>query len=116
MTGPVLVSASARTPSKAAFALLVGLCLLACRGKEGPKLGAASPSASGSAEAAPISTLVVDHGELDTRAPKDSARIAATAIATTVYKLPDSASRRLGYLRLGGTVQRDPEPTPGKGC
>jgi hypothetical protein len=98
------------------LAWLVALALPACHGKAGTKAGAPSPNASSSAAPAAISTLVVDHGELDTRAPKDSARIAATAIATTVYKLADTGSRRLGYLRLGGTVQRDPEPTPGKGC
>lgn len=43
-------------------------------------------------------------------------RIAATAIATTVYALPDTNARRLGYIRLGGRVRRDAEPVPGKGC
>jgi hypothetical protein len=59
---------------------------------------------------------VVDHGELDTKAPDQAPRIAATVIAATVYKLPDAASRKLGYLRLGGSVPRDREPVPGKGC
>ncbi len=94
----------------AAFSLL----LAACHGKsQGPTGG---PSASPSASAAPISAVVVDHGELDTKAPVSASRIAATAIATTVYKLADTASRRLGYVRLGGTLARDPEPVKGKGC
>jgi lipoprotein-anchoring transpeptidase ErfK/SrfK len=95
---------------------LIALCLAGCPGKGKSNAAQPSPSASGSAQPAPISTVVVDHGELDQRAPKDAARIAATTIATTVYKLPDTGSRRLGYVRLGGNVQRDPEPTAGKGC
>jgi hypothetical protein len=78
---------------------------------------AASASAKPtSANEAPISSVVVDHGELDTRAPDDAPRLAATKIATLVYKLPDLESRRLGYVRLGGIVKRDPEPVQGKGC
>ena len=37
-------------------------------------------------------------------------------IAATVYKLPDTGSRRLGYIRLGGVVKRDKDPVPGRGC
>ncbi len=89
------------------------MLLLSCHGKSSATHSARpAPSAS----AAPISTVPVDHGELDTPAPKGALSIAATAIATTVYKLPDTASRRLGYIRLGGTVQRDAEPVKGKGC
>jgi hypothetical protein len=58
----------------------------------------------------------VDHGELDTKAPDDAPKIAATVIAATVYKLPDTGSRRLGYVRLGGVVKRDRDPVPGHGC
>ncbi|HWA75047.1 MAG TPA: L,D-transpeptidase [Polyangiaceae bacterium] len=103
-----------QAPKALTFALLLGLCLTSCQRKAGQK--APVPGASASASAQAISTIVVDHGELDTRAPKNSARIAATTIATTVYKLADTASRRLGYIRLGGSVERDAEPTPGKGC
>lgn len=63
-----------------------------------------------------MSRIVVDHGELDTRAPSSSPKLAATTIATTVYKLPNRDARRLGYIRLGGIVPRDPSPVPGKGC
>ena len=58
----------------------------------------------------------MDHGELDTETPELAEKLVATAVATTVYKLPDSASRRLGYVRLGGTVRRDPSPVKGNGC
>jgi lipoprotein-anchoring transpeptidase ErfK/SrfK len=60
--------------------------------------------------------VVVDHGELDTKAPDNSPKLAATIIAATVYKLPDTGSRRLGYVRLGGVVTRDADPVRGKGC
>lgn len=63
-----------------------------------------------------MSSVVVDHGELDTKAPSTSPMLAATAIAATVYKLPNTSSRKLGYIRLGGQVERDPEPVSGEGC
>jgi hypothetical protein len=91
----------------------LGLFLFACHGKGSAPHGQA-PAASASVAAA--STVVVDHGDLDTKAPSGALRIAATTIATTVYKLPDVASRRLGYLRLGGSVERDRDPVKGKGC
>jgi lipoprotein-anchoring transpeptidase ErfK/SrfK len=80
-----------------------------------------APSASGrtpapSPMAAPLSSIVVDHGELDTQAPDDAPKLAATVIAAIVYKLPDIDSRRLGYLRLGAVIRRDREPVSGKGC
>jgi len=86
-----------------------------------PKTSAAQPEASASASAsaalaASAAPSSVDHGELDTQAPSDAPKLAATTIATTVYKLADTGSRRLGYIRLGGIVDREPEPTRGKGC
>lgn len=94
-------------------------CACRSRGKAdaSPKPApSAIASAEPAAQAAPVSSLQVDHGELDTRAPKDSPRLAATVIAATVYKLADSNARKLGYLRLGAVVQRDADPVPGKGC
>ena len=86
----------------------------------GCKHGAAQPApASASASArgpAPISTMAVEHGDLDTLAPDGSPRLAATVIAATVYKLPNTAARRLGYLRLGAIVKRDAEQAKGEGC
>ncbi|HET9957528.1 MAG TPA: L,D-transpeptidase [Polyangiaceae bacterium] len=91
--------------------------LPACRAKPQASPGHAAASASALASSnAPMSTVVVDHGELDTKAPSDAPRLAATTIATTVYKLPDTASRKLGYIRLGGIVRRDPASVSGKGC
>ncbi len=77
-----------------------------------------SPSAAASAAAAavPPSGPVVNHGELDTVTPKDAASIGSLVIAATVYKLPDTGSRKLGYIRLGGSVPRDREPVKGRGC
>ncbi len=96
---------------------IFGLMALAPACSHAPSgAGGAAASASASASAAPISTIVVDHGELDTKAPDNAPKVAATVIAATVYKLPDVGSRRLGYIRLGGTVTRDPGPVSGKGC
>ncbi len=81
-----------------------------------PSASAAQPALAASVHSAPMSSIVVDHGELDTVAPTSSPKLVATTIATTIYKLPNRDSRRLGYIRLGGTVPRDPNPVPGKGC
>lgn len=100
-----------------AWALGAVLAVLAagCREKPAPPKGEVLAAAAGSAPL-PASSLHVDHGELDTEAPSNSPKLVATTIATTVYKLPDTGSRRLGYVRLGGVVQRDPEPVKGGGC
>ena len=42
--------------------------------------------------------------------------LGATRVATTVYKLPHKISKKLGYLRLGGVVERRAEPMRGSGC
>lgn len=96
-----------------ASALLFAFVGFGCR-REAPHGAAAAESAS--AAAAPTKAAPVDHGELDTKAPDDAQKLAATVIAATVYKLPDTGSRKLGYVRLGGVVKRDPAPVPGKGC
>src|SRR5690606_38647003 len=46
----------------------------------------------------------------------DGPLLAATKIATTVYKKPHTIAAKLGYIRLGGLVARDPDPVPGSGC
>lgn len=95
---------------------------------EGTKNSEAPPPGSTSAEemssedtapspkARPLSTIRVSHGELDTAPPTGAPRLAATTIASTIYKLPNAASRKLGYVRLGGVVPRDPEAARGTGC
>jgi hypothetical protein len=101
-----------KVPSwQAALAVLALSSLPACR----HGASRASAAASASAQRAPSAPLV-DHGELDTKAPDDAPKLAATVIAATVYKLPDTGSRRLGYVRLGGMVKRDAAPVPGHGC
>ena len=103
-------------------AVLVAIAVVASatgckKGEAAEKASASGAPPQGSAgETAPVSSLVVDHGELDTPAPDSAPKLAATVIATTVYKLPNVDSRKLGYLRLGGIVKRDPDPVPGKGC
>lgn len=66
--------------------------------------------------APPLSAIKVSHGDLDTKAPDDAPELASVVVAATVYKLPNDQSRRLGYIRLGGKVPRDPEPVSGRGC
>lgn len=43
-------------------------------------------------------------------------RVAATVIAATIYKEPNTGASRLGYLRLGAQVASAADPVPGFGC
>jgi hypothetical protein len=104
----MLASRSSKGPL---FALLV-VAVSGCK-REVPHAAAAAESASAAVASKPAP---VDHGELDTKAPDDAQKLAATVIAATVYKLPDTGARKLGYVRLGGIVKRDAAPVPGKGC
>lgn len=96
------------------FEALLGLAVVLGGCHRGSSAG--GPAASASAQERKAAAPVVDHGELDTKPPDDAPKLAATVIAATVYKLPDTGSRRLGYVRLGGLVKRDREPVPGRGC
>ncbi|HEX7452120.1 MAG TPA: hypothetical protein VF294_07540, partial [Polyangiaceae bacterium] len=102
----------------AASCAALSVLTFGCKPKQAVGTNAPAPSASGALAAASASGAPssVDHGELDTQAPTDAPKIAATVIATTVYKLADTGSRKLGYIRLGGTVDREAEPTRGRGC
>jgi lipoprotein-anchoring transpeptidase ErfK/SrfK len=101
--------------ARATTAVALVCALAGCKTSAGAT-PAGSTSAAGSAHATAPPSPVVDHGELDTKAPADSPKLAATVIAATVYKLPNTSSRKLGYLRLGNVVRRDPNPVPGQGC
>ena len=94
------------------------LCACAALGLGGCRSGSASRSgdAGTGKTASSAAPIPVDHGELDTKPPDNAPKLAATVIAATVYKLPNIDSRKLGYVRLGGSVKRDPEPTRGVGC
>lgn len=101
---------------------LATLALVGCKrgGEEGsseedPKASQAELQAL-SPEPTALSQLDVDHGELDTKAPDASPKLGAIVVAANIYKLPNTESRRLGYIRLGGVVPRDPEPVRGSGC
>lgn len=92
--------------------------------KTGPREGAEGAptgdtktgSVPSEAKRPPLSAISVDHGELGTAPPEGAPRLASTVIAATIYKQPNDQSRKLGYIRLGGQVARDPEPVPGRGC
>jgi lipoprotein-anchoring transpeptidase ErfK/SrfK len=104
------------TPAaRVATALVLSCAVGGCKTSEGAT-PAGSASALSNAKASGPPSPVVDHGELDTKAPSDSPKLAATVIAATVYKLPNTSSRKLGYLRLGNVVRRDAKPVPGEGC
>jgi len=83
-----------------------------------PAPGSASESASAPPEgAAAAASATSDAGGLGAARPTSSGpEVAATVIAATIYKLPDVASRKLGYIRLGRHVRRDAEAVEGKGC
>jgi L,D-transpeptidase catalytic domain len=106
---------------------LLALVLVGCDDKK-PGSGSQNPeptstfgerpqaeSAEGGAPR-PLSRVRVEHGELDRKAPEGAPRVAAITLASTVYKLPNTASRRLGYVRLGGILARDAEAVSGAGC
>lgn len=59
--------------------------------------------------------VLVTHSGGSTTTP-EGPRLAATVLAATIYKLPNTQSRKLGYVRLGGQIARDPSPTSGNGC
>jgi len=71
--------------------------------------GAGAPKTS-------LSSVLVSHGDLDLAAPPGSPLLASTTIAATVYAVPNTEGRRLGYVRLGQKVARDPGPSEGRGC
>lgn len=65
----------------------------------------------------PLSSVHVDHGELDNQTPSGSPELAATQIASTVYKTASTSARKLGYVRLGGRIRRDVDAVGrGSGC
>ncbi len=74
------------------------------------------PVTATTGDAGALSPTKIDHGELDTAPPESAPKLAATVLAATVYKLADDNSRRLGYIRLGGMVRRDPDAVSGRGC
>jgi lipoprotein-anchoring transpeptidase ErfK/SrfK len=87
-----------------------------CRRRDAaPPSVASADSVIPSAGDPALSVASASHDE-SAAAPPGGPRIAATVIAATIYKLPDTASRKLGYLRLGGSVRRDAEPVEGNGC
>src|SRR6478735_2415651 len=63
-----------------------------------------------------LSTVLVPHGDLDLPSPPGAPLLASTSIAATIYAVPNTDGRRLGYVRLGQRVARDPGPSAGRGC
>jgi lipoprotein-anchoring transpeptidase ErfK/SrfK len=99
-------------PKTGVLALALAALVPNCRARHSVDMDVEQDGAAtvdGSTEAKPPSML-------DGKTPKDSPMLAATVLAATIYKLPNTQSRKLGYVRLGGQVRRDPSPTTGNGC
>lgn len=90
----------------------------AATGSAGEILDAPGAAVSGATEGAAGSAAAgaAGAGAASAAAAGDGAFVAATVVATTIYKLPEVGSRKLGYIRLGRRVRREPEPIDGKGC
>lgn len=48
--------------------------------------------------------------------PANGPKIVSTALTTIIYEGPNNAGRKLGYLRVGGTVARAQQPYSKEGC
>jgi len=107
------------------FVLVLGGCQQGSQ--EAPAQSRAAPEQASGATPEPtvpvgssaplrLSHISVAHGQLDQPSPPGAPLVASIAVAATVYKLPQEGSEKLGYLRLGSSVARDPEPVLGKGC
>ncbi len=96
------------------LALIIGLPPLvvsSCR-----RHATTSGSTLDGGQQAPDSGTEASHVLPQDEAPKGSPSLAATVVAATVYKQPNAQARKLGYVRLGGQLQRDEAPTSGIGC
>lgn len=100
--------------NSARLALALGLATLALDGcssvhdqPQTPSLAASAPATNGLAGSALADVPVP---------PADGPRLVATALTTIVYERPDTASRKIGYLRVGGTVARAEQPYVREGC
>jgi lipoprotein-anchoring transpeptidase ErfK/SrfK len=101
------------------FAAAAVLWLAPGCGHKTPTPGSAAESASASADgvvAAASAASDAGGSRAAGAAASSGPEVAATVIAATIYKLPDVASRKLGYIRLGRHVRRDAEAVEGKGC
>jgi hypothetical protein len=114
------------SPLTQALGLLgVGLLLAGCPAEKNTTSSKGVVEAAGTVPTTPpaaedhvqaLSQLVVPHGDLDLPAPPDAPLLASTVIAATIYAVPNSEGRRIGYVRLGQRVPRDPGPSVGRGC
>src|SRR5690349_7074686 len=95
----------------------LGAVLAACSHAKPPPV-AAEPESSAVAAELPAGTSATPAAPSAEHAPHAESRpyLASTVIAATIYKLPEVGSRKLGYIRLGGKVRRDPNSVDGRGC
>jgi lipoprotein-anchoring transpeptidase ErfK/SrfK len=98
----------------AVLTLLSGIVASACHASKAAN--GTAPSATATSAAASSESPPVAQPAGTASAANPGPALAATVIAATIYKLPDVGSRKLGYVRLGRHVRRDPDPVDGKGC
>jgi lipoprotein-anchoring transpeptidase ErfK/SrfK len=72
----------------------------------------ADAEAGADAEAHPVEVVAAPPEPAPANAPK----LAALAMQVNIYSRPDGTSKKIGYLRLGATVARDPQPAGNAGC
>jgi lipoprotein-anchoring transpeptidase ErfK/SrfK len=79
-------------------------------------LGAAGCSKDRSEPAAAMVASATVPGEPPPVILSKTAKLAATGMHTPVYEAPSTASKKLGYLRLGAIVPRSDKPYGNDGC
>ena len=120
MTSPVGPGAprpSARRFRRAAATFVLWSAVTGCQKKAPPaEVTPAVAEPAANAEPPTVARAAAPEPSSSAAPPADAPRLAATVIAATVYKLPEVGSRKVGYIRLGRSVKRDPAEVDGKGC
>ena len=98
---------------------LLALALVSAGCDEATEAAAEDPLAE--ATASVVAPVVEEAPEGPTRpaadvTPRNVPTLGIRGYATLVYEKPSTSSARLGYLRLGAVVERDPEPASKRGC
>lgn len=95
------------------------LCATACKKKPADAAAAGSASADASAAPAPVAaaaSAIVIAKEPREWVPPDGPILGAIAGQVNVFATPSLDAKRIGYLRLGTMVKRDPEPVGKATC
>ncbi len=85
----------------------------------GTFVGCRKPQATGEVDGGDTDGAVATAGSSGaprSAPPPDGPKLGATSLQVPIYSRPDGTSKRLGYLRLGSQVARDPQPAGRAGC